>query len=112
MTNSSLNSEERESEEVVVDDIQQGIPQIPIDLFVKKNRKGVRFFDAFGNLRYKVGDASPLSPHNHGLRGRVLLDSSGNPVVSIYRSNVSLSLSLSSSIRDKIVGLFEFLQYD
>ncbi|XP_021716792.1 protein LURP-one-related 7-like [Chenopodium quinoa] len=85
MTNSSLSSEERENEETVVE-VHQGIPQIPIDLFVKKNRKGVRFFDAFGNLRYKVADASPLSPRqNHGLRGRVLLDSSGNPLVSIFR---------------------------
>ncbi|KAL2899354.1 Protein LURP-one-related 7 [Bienertia sinuspersici] len=81
MTNSTLSSEERESEEVVVD-IQQGIPQIPIDLFVKKNRKGVNFYDAFKNVRFKVGDALP---HNHGLRGRFLLDSSGNSLVSIYR---------------------------
>ncbi|KAL2899349.1 RNA-directed DNA methylation 4 [Bienertia sinuspersici] len=77
----SDDGEERESEEVVVD-IQHGIPQIPIDLFVKKNRKGVNFYDAFKNVRFKVGDALP---HNHGLRGRFLLDSSGNSLVSIYR---------------------------
>lgn len=85
MTNSRLSSEERESEETVVE-VLEGIPQIPIDLFVKTNRKGVDFSDAFGNLRYKVADASPLSPHTNGLRGRVLLDSSGNSLVSIFRS--------------------------
>ncbi|KMT05428.1 hypothetical protein BVRB_7g175550 [Beta vulgaris subsp. vulgaris] len=85
MTKLSSNSEERESEEVTLVEIHQGIPLIPIDLFVKKNRKSVRFFDAFDNLLYKVSDAA-ISPLSSGLRGRVLLDSSGVPLVSIFRS--------------------------
>ncbi|CAO2840068.1 unnamed protein product [Amaranthus hypochondriacus] len=77
MTQSKLSPEERKTEAI---EIKQGIPQIPIDLFVNKNRKSVQFSDAFHNLIYKVADASSIS------HGRILLDASGNPLISIFRS--------------------------
>ncbi|GAB2274256.1 hypothetical protein Dimus_009021 [Dionaea muscipula] len=92
--------------------VHQGIPQIPVDLFVNKKRqkkkndsssssskcffplsagRRLRFTDAFGNLVYEVADSfssAPSSPSSSSLRPlRVLLDASGNSVLSIFRSS-------------------------
>ncbi|GAB4824287.1 hypothetical protein Ancab_007174 [Ancistrocladus abbreviatus] len=86
-----------ETETIAV--VHQGIPQIPFDLFVKKNYNyscealrrpacGLRFTDAFGNLVYQVhhhrlslSSSSPSARHKS-----VLFDASGNPLLSIFRS--------------------------
>ncbi|XAR60797.1 hypothetical protein NMG60_11034311 [Bertholletia excelsa] len=62
--------------------------RIPIDLFVSKKRHGLirggaslRYADSSGNLVYRVERVSPKSA-----RKRVVLDSSGNPLIYIHRN--------------------------
>ncbi|GMH12354.1 hypothetical protein Nepgr_014195 [Nepenthes gracilis] len=70
-----------------------GISQIPVDLFIKKKNKYksfspspsasyLQFTDAFGNLVYMLNDAFSST-----CRKRVLVDASGNPLLSVFRSN-------------------------
>lgn len=82
--------------------------QIPIDLFVSKKdrelvgRRGgtIRFIDSSANLVFNV---LPQSHHN-----RLLVDSSANPLISIRRDQVSLSLSLSHSTFPMQFSIFHF----
>ncbi|KAH9626559.1 hypothetical protein KSS87_005539 [Heliosperma pusillum] len=85
MMQSTSSVEEKETDMIVSkDEIGIGIPQIPFDLFVKKTRKSIRFFDAFQNLVYK--SSVPQHQH-HGDPRRVLHDVSGNTLISLFRSN-------------------------
>ena len=64
---------------------------IPVDLFVSKKHPGLTggdlgFADASGNVTFRLNRHS--SPKNK----RLFLDSTGNPLISIYRYRVSLSL--------------------
>ena len=64
---------------------------IPVDLFVSKKHPGLTggdlgFADASGNVTFRLNRHS--SPKNK----RLFLDSTGNPLISIYRCRVSLSL--------------------
>lgn len=71
----------------------QANPQIPIDLFVSKERGdasgGLRFADASGNLVYRVERQS-----HESTRKQVLFDSAGNALICIARNHVILSLYL------------------
>ena len=68
---------------------------IPFDLFVSKKHPGLThgdlgFADASGNVIFKINRRSSKSSPNHNKR--LLLDSAGNPLLSIYRYHVSPSL--------------------
>ena len=64
---------------------------IPIDLFVSKKHPGVArgdigFADSSGNVVYRIIRQSPKSSPNYE---KALFDATGNPLLSIYRTDVS-----------------------
>lgn len=65
---------------------------IPIDLFVSKKHAGLTrddlgFADASGRIVFKVNRQSSKSSANK----LVIVDATGKPVISLHRSDVSLS---------------------
>ena len=70
--------------------------QIPIDLFVSKKHPGITrgdlaFADSSGNIVYKISRQTPKSSPEDK---KVLLDATGNPLLSIHRYAVSLSFPM------------------
>ena len=67
--------------------------QIPIDLFGSKKHAGVprgvlAFADASGNIAFTV-NRRPRNPNSSPEDKKLLLDASGNILLSIYRNHVS-----------------------
>ncbi|KAL8141368.1 hypothetical protein V2J09_007389 [Rumex salicifolius] len=68
---------------MVIEAVEQGIPQIPFDLFVKKKCKGLlNITNSFKSQVYTVQIAACSDRHR---RKRVLLNPSGVILITIYR---------------------------
>jgi len=69
--------------------VYPAVVPIPVDLFVSKKHPGLNgdlgFADSLGNIVFKVSfDKSSKSSFK-----RVLLDASGNPLITVFRDGVS-----------------------
>lgn len=70
---------------MVIEAVEQGNPQIPFDLFVKKKCKGL--------LNITNPFKSPIYLSDRRRHNRVLIDPSGVTLISIHRSPVRFLLS-------------------
>lgn len=76
---------------------------IPVDLFVSLKSADLSFVDSYGNVVYRVNRRSSQHSSSHN---KILVDASGNPLISMSRDDVSNSLTPSASLCSFLQKIF------